>query len=463
MDMSLKIYFFLSIGLGFTFSTALLSQQIDIAPVLTEDARAINIQESSWVGLEIGKTGGPGIKIDTAGWEGIRVRHAFRGILIFSTERNAFEVVTTDESGLRVGHAGLDGLHVNEASRNGVFVEEANVNGIEVEDAGQDGVFVNHADDDGVNILNAGDDGVNVFIVGGDGFQVADAGGHGLFVGNAGGSGIRVNNADGYSLDIQGDKRGLASVQNHIARLQNFNSESGADVLALKVNEVDDPGDNSNFITFFKGGPDNSTSNALGAIEGNGSGGVTFKTSGADFAEALTQIRQDEIIQPGDVVGVYNGRISLQTKGADQVMVITDRPAIIGNHGPEKDSLVTSNVSFIGQVPVRVQGPVQSGDWLVQSGIGDGTARVLNIGDYQSGDHVIGQAWETIYEDGIHKINVVIGVGQEEIVHSNIEQLRNQVHTQKHQLLLQKEINQKQQDEIDELKALITSLIDVSN
>jgi len=417
------------------------SQHLDLGPVSGEDGTAIRIQESSGVGLRILKTGSSAIDIDSATFTGLRVQHALRGVLISRAERNAFESVVSGENGVRVFRAGIngflieeagqDGVHVEEAERNGVFVEDVNANGLEVENAGNDGVFVNQADDDGVNILNAGDDGVNVFIAGGDGFQVAQSGGHGLVVGNAGGSGIRVSNADLYSIDIQGDKRGVASVENHIARLQNFNSTSGADVLALKVNELADPGDNTNFITFFKGGPDNTIDNALGAIEGNGSGGITFKTSGADFAESLSQINQDEVIRSGDVVGVYKGKISLKTKGADQVMVITDRPAIIGNHGPEKEALITSNVSFIGQVPVRVQGPVKSGDWLVQSGLENGIAKATTINQLQPGDHIIGQAWEDINESRIEKVNVLTGIGHQQFFQTRIDQMENELQIQK--------------------------------
>ena len=360
-------------------------------------ADGIDIKNTGGSGIKISKTAGPGIFIDSAGWDGLRIVHGSRGVLVIETEGNAFEVVSAGNNAYNVIGATQDGFVINDAGRYGFAAETTGGDGVHIVDAGGDGVHIDECNDDG------------------------------LYVGHAEGNGIRVANADEYSMDIQGTRTGLASVENHIARLQNFNSGSGGDVLAIKVSNSDDPDHTSNFITFFKGGPDNSINNALGAIEGNGSGGITFKTNGADFAEALPQLYPDEIINPGDVVGVYQGKISLQTKGADQVMVITDRPAILGNGSEQLENTDSGNVSFIGQVPVRVQGPVKSGDWLVQSGKREGTARVLDAGNMKRGDQIIGQAWENVVDSEIRKINVAIGIGHQQIYQQNLMLLKEQI------------------------------------
>ena len=376
----------------------------------------------------------------------IDIRSALRdGIVIDQVGDDGIQIGLTNDDGISISLAGEDGIFISSAGRHGLHVDEAQGEGIRIFSAGADGIYIDNTVANGMYINDSGEDGVHIANADDDGFEVVDCDDDGLSIGYARGNGIRVGNADEYSMDIQGDKRGIASVENHIARLFNFNDEGGGDVLAIKVNQTDDPTATTNFITFFKAGPDNSTSNALGAIEGNGSGGVTFKTNGADFAEALAQISTDELINPGDVVGIYNGRISLNTDAADRVMAVTDRPAIIGNHQYSDDGTLTQNVSFIGQIPVRVKGPVRSGDWIIPSGLNDGTAISCNPDSLTYADQVIGQAWESNLNHEVKLINTLVGLD-----HGNSK--NKMIRILKDQLEIQKEVRLKQQNEIDNLK-----------
>jgi hypothetical protein len=88
----------------------------------------------------------------------------------------------------------------------------------------------------------------------------------------------------------------------------------------------------NNFITFVD---DNNES--MGAIEGNTNGGsVQYSSGAADFAEYLMRKDPAEKIQAGDLVGVFGGKITRRTVGADHVMAISDQAAVAGNM-PVKD------------------------------------------------------------------------------------------------------------------------------
>ena len=83
--------------------------------------------------------------------------------------------------------------------------------------------------------------------------------------------------------------------------------------------------------TFFKGGDA-----GIGAIEGSGSGGITLNTSSGDYAEYLPVIDRRIDFEDGDVVGIFGGRISRKTAGADMVLAISSTPIILGNNPGEK-------------------------------------------------------------------------------------------------------------------------------
>ena len=446
-------YFFIAFSISVFHVLQLSGQGILIDSINSEDT-PLRIEYTESVGISIRSTVRDGIRIENAGFSGVRVgttggngfTSSFAGndgYFVSAAGRHGFYADEATQDGFRVFEALENGLNVQNAGIDGVFVGNTGFHGIRVASAGQNGVHIGDATLSGLFVMDTGFDGVLINDAGDDGVEVINCMDDGLSIGYARGNGIRVGNADEYSMDIQGDKRGLASVENHVARIYNFNNEGSGDVLALKVNELDDPGDNMNFITFFKGGPDNSISNALGAIEGNGSGGVTFKTGGADFAEALTQIDPEEKILPGDVVGVHKGKISLTTEGADQIMVLTDRPAILGNAPHDDDILNRANVSFIGQVHVRVVGPVRSGDWLIQSGKGDGSARALDPTSIRPNDFIIGQAWETNRSEEEKLVNSVIGRGSSQVFIELINEF--QVKFEKQQLEIEKLKEQLQQ------------------
>ncbi len=166
-----------------------------------------------------------------------------------------------------------------------------------------------------------------------------------------------------------------------------------------------------NFITFF--GLHNDGSHApVGAIEGSGGEGVTYKTGSADFAEWLPKASPDEDLRPGDVVGVTGGKVSRDTREAQQVQVVSTAPAVLGNSPPAAAESRWAEIAFVGQVPVRVSGPVRAGDFLIPSGHNDGTAvgrvaRALGADDLRC---IVGRAWQSHSGSGKGTVRAVVGL-----------------------------------------------------
>ncbi|MFT5089884.1 MAG: hypothetical protein ACI8PG_004258, partial [Planctomycetota bacterium] len=120
----------------------------------------------------------------------------------------------------------------------------------------------------------------------------------------------------------------------------------------------------------------------------------------------------NEAIAAGDVVGVFAGKISKRTQGAERVMAISSSPMALGNTPAQAEAHLYEKVGFVGQVPVQVVGAVQAGDYIVVSGSEDGTAVAIAPDQMQPSDfaQVIGRAWQGSDELQAKKINVVVGL-----------------------------------------------------
>ncbi|MEM6327217.1 MAG: hypothetical protein AAF791_08875 [Bacteroidota bacterium] len=143
--------------------------------------------------------------------------------------------------------------------------------------------------------------------------------------------------------------------------------------------------------------PDFESNNAEMRIQSNGDvrADGSFIGGGADFAEYFPLASGAEVA-PGDVVGVQDGQVSIFTRGAAQVMVVSSNPAFVGNPDAEDGGAL---VALVGQARVRLTPDiaVASGDFLVASGASDGAARTLAPEAYDPATHgpVIGRVLET--------------------------------------------------------------------
>ena len=146
--------------------------------------------------------------------------------------------------------------------------------------------------------------------------------------------------------------------------------------------------------------------------------GVTYQSGSADYAEWLERQNPNEKIVAGEIVGVYGGKISKYTKDARQFMVISTKPAMLGNMPEEGQEGNYEKVAFMGQIPVRVRGFVIAGDYILPSGLNDGTGIAVSPEEIKANQlaNIVGVAWSASYSEGvISTINMAIGLNSNDV------------------------------------------------
>jgi hypothetical protein len=119
-------------------------------------------------------------------------------------------------------------------------------------------------------------------------------------------------------------------------------------------------------------------------------------------------------------------------------MVVTDRPSVLGNMPRNKEDDRFEPIAFVGQVPAKVTGPVAYGDYIVPSGLGDGTGVAISPDALSIEDlgRLAGRAWSSDGQTGPRKIIVEVGLDHSAAVSAvmaremesyrkEIEELRN--------------------------------------
>ena len=228
-----------------------------------------------------------------------------------------------------------------------------------------------------------------------------------------GGVGLGTN-APANQLTVVESINATALGANHVVQFINP-AAGGPDVLALTNSSVLTPGIDANFITFFGSNP----AVSLGAIQGNGAGGVVYVGPGNDFAEYLPKQLPGETLSPGDIVGLHAGQVSRVTHDADQVLVLSTAPLIAGNAPTTGDpaSSTLALVTLIGQTRVRVVGPVAAGSFILPSGQNDGLGLAVLPEDLTLAQAagIAGQALESASGDGPHLIDVAVGLPRDNV------------------------------------------------
>lgn len=216
-----------------------------------------------------------------------------------------------------------------------------------------------------------------------DGSDFVSTGDEQFLVRAPGGIGFNTN-APITAFDVLAERS-----NSHVAMFSNTGTNSPSGV-QIRLNTAT-PTAASNFLTFER----NNGSN-IGSVEGNGAGGVVFNTSGGDYAEYLPNADPLADFPPGSVLGLRAGMLRLDTRNAEQLVVVSSRPAISGNDPGEDQRADYSLVAFLGQVDVRVSGPVAAGDFLIASGLNDGNAVALPLKALRPEHlaHIVGRAWQ---------------------------------------------------------------------
>ncbi len=147
--------------------------------------------------------------------------------------------------------------------------------------------------------------------------------------------------------------------------------------------------------------------------------GVAFESGGADYAEFLEKHNHEELMTLGDVVGVKGGRVSKTFTDADNYMVVSENPMISGAMPDEGKEYLYERIAFMGQVPVKVMGKVNRGDYILPSGNGEGMAIAVTPKAMKTGDYarIIGIAWSDYNGDELFSyINTAVGLNTNDLV-----------------------------------------------
>ena len=144
----------------------------------------------------------------------------------------------------------------------------------------------------------------------------------------------------------------------------------------------------------------------------------------------MPKLNPTEKFVPTDIVALKAGKITKNTADADQYMVISTKPIVLGNMpaaGENKKDY--EKVAFMGQVPVRVLGKVQKGDYILPSGGNNGFGIAVSPNNMKTEDFkkIVGVAWSESKENqNINLINVAVGLNTNSLA-SVIERQAKQI------------------------------------
>ncbi|MCB0580930.1 MAG: hypothetical protein KDD10_16660 [Phaeodactylibacter sp.] len=142
--------------------------------------------------------------------------------------------------------------------------------------------------------------------------------------------------------------------------------------------------------------------------------GVAYESGAGDYAEWLPRAFPDERMSYGDVVGVIGGKVSKKFTHAPRFMVVSASPIVLGNMpAGEEEAEGSEKIAFMGQVPAKVYGKANIGDYLLPSGAGDGLAIAVSPENMKARDYqrIVGVAWEA--SDGTEffkMVNTAVGL-----------------------------------------------------
>lgn len=176
--------------------------------------------------------------------------------------------------------------------------------------------------------------------------------------------------------------------------------------------------------------------------------GVSYASGAGDYAEYLQRLSLNETMSYGDIVGLHGGKISKKTNNAQRMMVISFKPAVLGALPQENQEQFFEKVAFMGQVPVKVFGAVNIGDYILPSGNNDGLGVAISPDKITAKDikNIVGVAWEASDNKfGYNLINTAVGINNNDN-NPIVEKLEKQV--------------SEQAEEITELKGLLTKTIE---
>ncbi len=152
--------------------------------------------------------------------------------------------------------------------------------------------------------------------------------------------------------------------------------------------------------------------------------GVTYQSGAGDYAEWLPKSNLDEKFLSGDIVGVKEGHISKNTGEADHFMVISFNPIVLGNMPETGKEADYEKVAFMGQVPVKVFGKVNPGDYIIPGGKNNGTGIAVSPDNIQPDQYrqIVGIAWSGSESDQYGYVNLAVGLNANDVAKLSVKQ-----------------------------------------
>ena len=140
--------------------------------------------------------------------------------------------------------------------------------------------------------------------------------------------------------------------------------------------------------------------------------GVEYSSGHGDYAEWLERIDVSEYLTAGDIVAIKGGKITRDLTDVEQIMVVSHKPIILGNAPDLEQEYKGNNIAFMGQVPVKVMGAVQTGDYIVANSEIKGYGVAIHPEAMTAADFrlAVGRSWGNNPAAGPKMINTVVGV-----------------------------------------------------
>ena len=147
--------------------------------------------------------------------------------------------------------------------------------------------------------------------------------------------------------------------------------------------------------------------------------GVSYQSGSGDYAEWLPKLNPSEIFAEGDLVGIKNGFVTKNTWGVEKIMIVSSNPIVLGNMPQNDDEINFVKVAFMGQVPAKVLGDIEPGDYILPNEFGSEFGRAVHPEDMRTSDYkkVAGVAWTVLSEitSGVSLVNVAVGINSNDL------------------------------------------------
>jgi hypothetical protein len=93
-------------------------------------------------------------------------------------------------------------------------------------------------------------------------------------------------------------------------------------------------------------------------------------------------------------------------------MAVSTQPIVSANMPNNAKAGSGNSIAFVGQIPVKIMGPVSTGDFIVAKGNIPGYGVAVKPSEMTTDDYrlIVGRAWETIDVDGPKMVNTLVGV-----------------------------------------------------